>query len=112
MVRKEEEVEQLSRQVKTLTQDLREARDECRTTELELLQELDMLQDKNSVMRSVFGSWERRGGRGRGRCVQGRVSHDRVGAAAGVGYAAGQEQRHEVSVWVMEEARGEGEGEM
>ena len=63
-------------------------RDECRTTELELLQELDMLQDKNSVMRSVFGSWERRGGRGRGRCVQGRVSHDRVGTAARVGHVA------------------------
>ncbi|KAK3766362.1 hypothetical protein RRG08_044547 [Elysia crispata] len=54
VVRKEEEVEQLSRQVKTLTQDLREARDECRTTELELLQELDMLQDKNSVMSNLL----------------------------------------------------------
>ncbi|GFS20260.1 sporulation-specific protein 15-like isoform X2 [Elysia marginata] len=54
VMKNEEEVASLSRQVKNLTVELREARDDCRRTELELLQELDMLQDKNSVMSNLL----------------------------------------------------------
>ena len=52
--RKEGEMEDLRNQVERLTLELSDSRDECRRTELELLQELDMLQDKNSVMRSFW----------------------------------------------------------
>lgn len=49
--RREDESDRLKREVKYLNSQLRELRDESRRMELDLLQELDMLHDKNSVMR-------------------------------------------------------------
>ncbi|GFN85420.1 sporulation-specific protein 15-like isoform x2, partial [Plakobranchus ocellatus] len=47
-------MDQLNKQIKSLNQELKDVKDQSRRTELELLQELDMLQDKNSVMSNLL----------------------------------------------------------
>ena len=51
--KKDEEKKQLVRDIKELQEEVENIKDEGRTTEMDLLQELDMLHDKNSVMRYV-----------------------------------------------------------
>lgn len=55
LVRRQEETEAaLTRELTSLRTELQNAKDHARRTELELLQDLDMLHDKNSVLSNLL----------------------------------------------------------